>query len=257
MQPTQVVYLVPVVALLALLYAYLRAAWVKKQDPGTERMQMIGKWIADGAMAFLKREYRFLVLFVITVAILLGVSNYYVSEDTSAVIALSFVLGAFCSALAGYFGMRTATRANTRTASAARTGLNDALKVAFTGGSVMGLSVVGLALFGLTGLFLVYTWINPEALTTEKVMMLVLNNLSGFSLGASSIALFARVGGGIYTKAADVGADLVGKVEVGDPRGPPPQPGDHRRQRGRQRRRRRRHGRRPLRVLRRRDRRRR
>jgi K(+)-stimulated pyrophosphate-energized sodium pump len=213
-----------VVALLALLYAYLRAAWVKKQDPGTERMQMIGKWIADGAMAFLKREYRFLVLFVITVAVLLGVSNYFVSEDTTAVIALSFILGAFCSALSGYFGMRTATRANTRTASAARTGLNDALKVAFTGGSVMGLSVVGLALFGLTGLFLVYTWINPEALTTEKVMMLVLNNLSGFSLGASSIALFARVGGGIYTKAADVGADLVGKVESGIPEDHPLNP---------------------------------
>ena len=139
-------------------------------------------------------------------------------------IALSFVLGAFCSALSGYFGMRTATRANMRTASAARNGLNDALQVAFTGGSVMGLSVVGLALLGLGGLFIVYMQLNPDALTSEKAMNLVLNNLSGFSLGASSIALFARVGGGIYTKAADVGADLVGKVEAGIPEDHPLNP---------------------------------
>jgi K(+)-stimulated pyrophosphate-energized sodium pump len=212
------------VAVLALIYAYLRASWVQRQDPGNERMQLIGSWIAQGAMAFLGREYRFLIWFVVSVAILLGVSNYFVSEDTTAVIALSFVLGAFCSALSGYFGMRTATRANTRTASAARKGLNDALMVAFTGGSVMGLSVVGLALVGVGGLFILYVQFNPDALTTEKVMMLVLNNLSGFSLGASSIALFARVGGGIYTKAADVGADLVGKVESGIPEDHPLNP---------------------------------
>jgi K(+)-stimulated pyrophosphate-energized sodium pump len=223
-QPQQIIYLVPVVALLALVYAYLRASWVRKQDAGNERMQLIGSWIAQGAMAFLSREYRFLVWFVVSVAILLGVSNYFVSEDTTAVIAVSFVLGALCSALAGYFGMRTATRANTRTASAARKGLNDALMVAFAGGSVMGLSVVGLALLGLGGLFIVYLQLNPDALTTEKVMNLVLNNLSGFSLGASSIALFARVGGGIYTKAADVGADLVGKVESGIPEDHPLNP---------------------------------
>jgi K(+)-stimulated pyrophosphate-energized sodium pump len=220
----QIVYLVPIVAVLALIYAYLRASWVQRQDPGNERMQLIGSWIAQGAMAFLSREYRFLIWFVVSVAILLGISNYFVSEDTTAVIALSFVLGAFCSALAGYFGMRTATRANTRTASAARKGLNDALTVAFTGGSVMGLSVVGLALLGLGSLFILYVHLNPDALTTEKVMMLVLNNLSGFSLGASSIALFARVGGGIYTKAADVGADLVGKVESGIPEDHPLNP---------------------------------
>ncbi len=224
MEAKTVVLLVPVVAILALVYAYMRAAWVRRQDPGNERMRLIGGWIADGAMAFLRREYRFLVWFVIAVAVLLGVSNHFVSEDTTAVIMLSFVLGAFCSALAGYFGMKTATGANTRTASAARTGLNDALKVAFAGGSVMGLSVVGLALLGLGGLFLVYTTMNPDSLTQEKVMMLVLNNLSGFSLGASSIALFARVGGGIYTKAADVGADLVGKVEAGIPEDHPLNP---------------------------------
>jgi K(+)-stimulated pyrophosphate-energized sodium pump len=220
----KLVFVVPLVAILALFYAYLRAAWVRRQDPGNERMQMIGKWIADGAMAFLKREYRFLVFFVIIVAILLGVSNYFVSEDTNAFIALSFVLGASCSALSGFFGMRTATGANTRAASAARMGLNDALKVAFTGGSVMGLSVVGLALVGLGGLFMIYTAMYPDSLTTEKAMMLVLNDLSGFSLGASSIALFARVGGGIYTKAADVGADLVGKVESGIPEDHPLNP---------------------------------
>ena len=224
MEAKTVVLLVPVVAILALVYAYMRAAWVKRQDPGNERMRLIGGWIADGAMAFLRREYRFLVWFVIAVAVLLGVSNHFVSEDTTAVIMLSFVLGAFCSALAGYFGMKTATGANTRTAGAARTGLNDALRVAFAGGSVMGLSVVGLALLGLGGLFLIYTTLNPDSLTQEKVMMLVLNNLSGFSLGASSIALFARVGGGIYTKAADVGADLVGKVEAGIPEDHPLNP---------------------------------
>ena len=224
MQPQQIIYLVPIVAVLALVYAYIRAAWVHRQDPGNERMQLNGSWIAAGAMAFLRREYRFLVWFVISVAVLLGLANYFVAEDTTAVIAASFVLGAVCSALSGYFGMRTATRANTRTASAARKGLNDALTVAFTGGSVMGLSVVGLALVGLGGLFIVYVQLNPEALTGEKAMMLVLNNLSGFSLGASSIALFARVGGGIYTKAADVGADLVGKVESGIPEDHPLNP---------------------------------
>jgi K(+)-stimulated pyrophosphate-energized sodium pump len=223
-EPVYFIYVCPIVAILALIYAYLKAAWVKKQDPGTDRMQMIGKWIADGAMAFLSREYKVLSIFVIAVAILLGVSNHFVSEDTNALIALSFVLGAFCSALAGYFGMKTATAANTRTTSAARKGLNDALQVAFNGGSVMGLSVVGLALTGIGGLFIVYTQIYPESLTTEISMMLVLNVLSGFSLGASSIALFARVGGGIYTKAADVGADLVGKVEAGIPEDHPLNP---------------------------------
>ncbi|MCU0724701.1 MAG: sodium/proton-translocating pyrophosphatase, partial [Planctomycetes bacterium] len=144
------ILLVPAVAVLALIYAYLRAAWVMKQDTGNERMNLIGKWIADGAMAFLKREYKVLALVVVVVAILLAVSNHFASEDTNVLIAPAFVLGAVCSALAGFFGMKTATRANIRTASAARHGLNDALKVAFTGGSVMGLSVVGLALLGLS-----------------------------------------------------------------------------------------------------------
>jgi len=224
MDLSKFIILVPVVALLALAYAYIRARWVQRQDPGNERMKQIGKWIADGAMAFLGREYRFLAIFVVAVAVLLGVSNHFVSDDTTAIIALSFVLGAICSALAGYFGMRVATQSNIRTASAAREGLNSALKVAFTGGSVMGLAVVGLALGGLGGLFLLFTWLNPDALTAEKSMMLVLNNLCGFSLGASSIALFARVGGGIYTKAADVGADLVGKVEAGIPEDHPLNP---------------------------------
>jgi K(+)-stimulated pyrophosphate-energized sodium pump len=165
-----------------------------------------------------------LAIFVIAVAILLGVTNHYVSEDTNAFIAVSFVLGAFCSALAGYFGMKTATAANTRTASAARHGLNDALQVAFKGGSVMGLSVAGLALLGLGSLFIIYTKMYPGSLEGGDATMLVLNILSGFSLGASSIALFARVGGGIYTKAADVGADLVGKVEAGIPEDHPLNP---------------------------------
>ncbi|MBN1653267.1 MAG: sodium-translocating pyrophosphatase [Deltaproteobacteria bacterium] len=224
MDPKLIIYLVPLIAVLALGYAFIRASWVARQDPGNERMQMIGKWIAEGAMAFLSREYRFLVIFVIVVAVILGVSNAFVSEDTTAIIALSFVLGACCSALAGYIGMKTATRANTRTASAARSGLNDALMVAFAGGSVMGLAVVGLALLGLGALFIVYLQMHPQALTETTVLMLVLNNLSGFSLGASSIALFARVGGGIYTKAADVGADLVGKVESGIPEDHPLNP---------------------------------
>jgi len=219
-QPVYLIYVVPVFAVVALLYAYFRAAWVRRQDEGTDRMKQIGGWIADGAMAFLSREYRVLAVFVIAVAILLGVTNYYISEDTNAFIALSFVLGAMCSALAGYFGMKTATAANTRTASAARKGLNEALQVAFAGGSVMGLSVVGLALGGLGLLFIFYTRLYPEALTSESAMVFVLNILSGFSLGASSIALFARVGGGIYTKAADVRPDLVGKVQPGIP-------GDH------------------------------
>jgi K(+)-stimulated pyrophosphate-energized sodium pump len=219
-----IVYLTPVVAIVALIFAYMRATWITRQDQGTDRMKLIGKWVADGAMAFLGREYRVLAIFVVAVAILLGVTNYFVSEDTNAFIAVSFVLGAFCSALAGYFGMKTATAANTRTASAARKGLNDALQVAFKGGSVMGLSVSGLALLGLGTLFIIYTKMYPGSLNGGDATMLVLNILSGFSLGASSIALFARVGGGIYTKAADVGADLVGKVEAGIPEDHPLNP---------------------------------
>jgi K(+)-stimulated pyrophosphate-energized sodium pump len=225
-EPVHFIYLTPAVAIVALIYAYMRAAWVKKQDAGNDRMKTIGKWIADGAMAFLAAEYRVLAIFVVAVAIILGVTNSMVGaeQNTNGLIALSFVLGAICSGLAGYFGMKTATQANIRTASAARKGLNEALQVAFKGGSVMGLSVVGLALLGFGSLFFVYTRLYPEALSETGAMMLVLNILSGFSLGASSIALFARVGGGIYTKAADVGADLVGKVEAGIPEDHPLNP---------------------------------
>jgi len=225
-EPVHFIYLTPAVAIVALVYAYMRAAWVNKQDAGNDRMKMIGKWVADGAMAFLSAEYRVLAIFVVAVAILLGVSNHMVGaeQNTNGLIALSFVLGAICSGLAGFFGMKTATQANIRTASAARKGLNEALQVAFKGGSVMGLSVAGLALLGMGILLVVYTKMYPAALEGGDATMLVLNILSGFSLGASSIALFARVGGGIYTKAADVGADLVGKVEAGIPEDHPLNP---------------------------------
>ena len=226
MNTSQVVYLVPIIAVLALLYAMVRAAWVRRQDPGDQRMQLIGQWIADGAMAFLKREYSALAIFVVVVAVLLAVSNAIVGaeQQTNGLIAVSFVLGAVCSALAGFVGMKTATAANIRTAAAARRGLNEALQVAFVGGSVMGLAVTGLALLGLGGLFVVYLKMYPEAVEGGNATLLVLNILSGFSLGASSIALFARVGGGIFTKAADVGADLVGKVEAGIPEDHPLNP---------------------------------
>ena len=208
-------------AILALIYAFIKASWVSKQDPGNERMQKIGGWIADGAMAFLRREYKVLAFFVIAVAVALGASNAGL-EDSTWMIAVSFVAGALCSALAGFIGMKVATKANIRTASAARKGLNGALQVAFSGGSVMGLCVVGLALMGLGTLFVIYS--KMYGVETAGTLTLTLNVLSGFSLGASSIALFARVGGGIYTKAADVGADLVGKVEAGIPEDHPLNP---------------------------------
>jgi K(+)-stimulated pyrophosphate-energized sodium pump len=211
-------YAAPAAAVLALIYAYWKATWVSKQDAGSEEMQEIATAIQEGAMAFLKREYTVLAWFVVGVAILLAVANLD-GEGRSPLIAVSFVVGAVASGLAGYFGMRVATNANVRTTAAARTGLSPALDVAFSGGAVMGMSVVGLAVLGLSGLFILYTqFIFPDSLATA------LNVLAGFSMGASSIALFARVGGGIFTKAADVGADLVGKVEAGlpedDPRNP-------------------------------------
>jgi len=210
---------------LALLYGFVKAAWVAKQDPGNERMQRIGGWIADGAMAFLAAEYKVLGIFVIAVAIILGASNASL-EGSTFMIAVSFVVGAGCSAIAGYLGMKVATQANIRTAQAAKKGLNGALQVAFSGGAVMGLSVVGLALIGLGGLFVIYKQMYGFTYTGKSTdaLMVTLNVLSGFSLGASSIALFARVGGGIYTKAADVGADLVGKVEAGIPEDHPLNP---------------------------------
>ena len=201
---------------LAMLYAFWKTSWITAQDEGTNRMKQIGASITDGAMAFLKAEYRVLAVFVIAVAVLLSIANSG-KADSSPLIALSFVVGAFASAFAGFLGMKVATKANNRTTNAARTSLAQALNVAFTGGSVMGLSVVGLGVLGLGGLFIFYS-------SHFDSMDVTLNVLSGFSLGASSIALFARVGGGIYTKAADVGADLVGKVEAGIPEDHPLNP---------------------------------
>ncbi|HHE31403.1 MAG TPA: sodium-translocating pyrophosphatase [Chlorobaculum parvum] len=211
-----ILYAIPVSGVLALLYAFIKASWVSRQDEGTETMSTIAGHIADGALAFLKREYKVLIIFVISVAILLGFANSG-REETSPIIALSFIVGAFCSGLAGFFGMKVATKANVRTTNAARTGLADALNIAFSGGLVMGLSVVGLGVLGLSTLFIIYS--NMFTDVAE-----VINLISGFSLGASSIALFARVGGGIYTKAADVGADLAGKVYEGIPEDDPRNP---------------------------------
>jgi len=205
-------------AIVALAFAAMKSAWVGKQDAGTEKMIKIGGHIAEGAMAFLAKEYKVLSGFVVVVAILLAWSNASMA-DSHALIALSFVVGAICSGLAGFFGMRIATKANIRTTAAARTSLNDGLKVAFAGGSVMGLTVVGLGVLGLTSLLYLYNGMGIFESTGS-----LLNVLAGFSLGASSIALFARVGGGIYTKAADVGADLVGKVEAGIPEDDPRNP---------------------------------
>jgi len=203
--------------MLAMLYSFWKTSWINKQDQGTEKMERIGSNIADGAMSFLKAEYRVLAVFIVVVAVLLGFANVGNSES-SALIALSFITGALTSGLAGFLGMRVATKANNRTTHAARTGLAPALKVAFAGGSVMGLSVVGLGIIGLGTLFIFYQSF------FEADYQKILTVISGFSLGASSIALFARVGGGIYTKAADVGADLVGKVEAGIPEDHPLNP---------------------------------
>lgn len=211
-----IVKFLPAFGVLALLYVFIKNVWVSKQEVGDEKMARIAKNIADGAMSFLKAEYKILSIFVIAVAILLYFKGS--SEDGSnGMVAVSFIVGAICSALAGFIGMKVATKANVRTTNAARQSLGKALEVAFAGGAVMGLGVVGLGVLGLSGLFMVYSGQGWE-------MSEVLNVLSGFSLGASSIALFARVGGGIYTKAADVGADLVGKVEAGIPEDHPLNP---------------------------------
>ena len=214
-------YLIPFAGAAALYFAYRKAQWVSLQDPGTDEMQEIAKSIQEGAMAFLTREYRVLVIFVAVVAFLLAVSGA-IEEESSWLIAFSFAVGAGCSALAGFVGMRVATQANVRTTNAARTSLVSALKVAFSGGTVMGMAVAGLGVVGLSVLFLFYRGIFGADNMTETTKLL--NVLTGFSLGASSIALFARVGGGIYTKAADVGADLVGKVEAGIPEDDPRNP---------------------------------
>lgn len=208
--------IIPVLGALGLLYTFWKTSWVSKQDAGTDRMKRISLSIATGAMAFLKAEYRVLAIFVVVVAALLAFSGSTEAES-SWMIGVSFVVGAFCSALAGFLGMKVATKANVRTTNAARTSLGKALEVAFAGGSVMGMAVVGLGVLGLGLLFLVYSNFGWD-------MQKILNVITGFSFGASSIALFARVGGGIYTKAADVGADLVGKVEAGIPEDHPLNP---------------------------------
>lgn len=209
-------YLIPVFGFLALIFTVIRSAWVKKQDAGNERMTRIAGYIADGAMAFLKAEYQVLAVFVVVIAVLLGWMGSR-SADSSWLIAFSFVLGAFCSGLAGFLGMRIATQANVRTTQAARTSIGSALQVAFSGGSVMGLGVVGLGVLGLSLLLIFYSSLGWDF---NRIVTVI----TGFSFGASSIALFARVGGGIYTKAADIGADLVGKVEAGIPEDHPLNP---------------------------------
>ena len=207
-------------------YAFYRSRWVSAQDAGTEEMQSIAASIAEGARAFLKREYTYLAIFVAVVAVLLFI-GYLGNDRSGPLIAVSFVVGAACSAAAGIFGMIVATKANVRTANAARTGLAGALNVAFSGGLVMGLCVVGLGVLGLSLLFLLYNTIYVDDSTPvilQETTKRAISILSGFSLGASSIALFARVGGGIYTKAADVGADLAGKVYEGIPEDDPRNP---------------------------------
>ncbi|MBP6624121.1 MAG: sodium-translocating pyrophosphatase [Chitinophagaceae bacterium] len=221
-------YLVPVFGIVALLYTFVQSAWVSKQSAGNDRMKEIAGYIADGAMAFLKAEYKVMSYFVVIAGLLLGFMGF-TDKNSHWTIALAFVVGAFFSALAGFLGMRIATKSNVRTAEAARTSLAKALKVSFTGGSVMGMGVAGLAVLGLGSMFILlymsfvgnYTVGSAEY---THALSKAIEVLTGFSLGAESIALFARVGGGIYTKAADVGADLVGKVEAGIPEDDPRNP---------------------------------
>jgi K(+)-stimulated pyrophosphate-energized sodium pump len=212
---TLIKYLIPAAGIIGLIFTYFKSSWVSRQDIGTDKMKRLSTHIADGAMAFIKAEYRVIAVFVIIVGILLGFEGFY---SSSWVLGISFVCGAFCSALAGFIGMRQATAANARATHGARTSLNKGMNVAFAGGSVMGICVVGLGIFGLGLLFLIYS--NFIQWDIAKVIEVI----TSFSFGASSIALFARVGGGIYTKAADVGADLVGKVEAGIPEDHPLNP---------------------------------
>ncbi len=219
------IYLVPAMAVVGLLYMFVKYNWVSKQDAGNERMQEISNYIAEGAMAFLRAEWKVLGYFVVIVAVLLGVMSM-ANPNSHWSIALAFVIGAVFSATAGYIGMKIATKSNVRTAQAARTSLSKALNVSFTGGSVMGLGVAGLAVLGLGSLFIILKaiFVPAGADVNGAEMLTAIEVLTGFSLGAESIALFARVGGGIYTKAADVGADLVGKVEAGIPEDDPRNP---------------------------------
>jgi K(+)-stimulated pyrophosphate-energized sodium pump len=216
------IYLVPLMGIIGLLYTLVKFNWVSKQDAGSARMKEISTYIAEGAMAFLKAEWKILGYFVAIVALLLGFMSQS-NESSHWSISISFIIGAVFSATAGYIGMKVATKANVRTAEAAKTSLSKALNVSFTGGAVMGLGVSGLAVLGLGGLFIILKhFFAPDG--NEEGMLRTIEVLTGFSLGAESIALFARVGGGIYTKAADVGADLVGKVEAGIPEDDPRNP---------------------------------
>jgi len=217
-----ILYLVPLLGVVGLIVMAFKSAWVSKQDAGDKNMQELAGYIADGAMAFLKAEWKVLSIFVVFAAALLAYSGTIHEVNGkelhgSWIIAISFIIGAIFSATAGYIGMKVATKANVRTTQAAKTSLKQALKVSFTGGSVMGLGVAGLAVFGLGGLFIIFLKIFNVVEVDSNEMKTAIEVLTGFSLGAESIALFARVGGGIYTKAADVGADLVGKVEAGIP----------------------------------------
>jgi len=217
-------YAVPAMGVIGLLYTLFKFQWVSKQDAGSDRMKEISNYIAEGAMAFLRAEWKILAYFVVIVAILLAFMSQSNTHSHWS-IAIAFILGAICSATAGYIGMRAATKANVRTTQAAKTSLAKALNVSFGGGAVMGLGVAGLAVLGLGGLFLVLKhFFAPGDDPNPEGMLQTIEVLTGFSLGAESIALFARVGGGIYTKAADVGADLVGKVEAGIPEDDPRNP---------------------------------
>ncbi|GHA75635.1 sodium-translocating pyrophosphatase [Pontibacter akesuensis] len=221
-----ILYAIPGFGLAALVYTFIRAGWVTKQPSGNERMSTIARYIADGAMAFLKAEYKVMLYFVIIASLFLGYLGY-TGEKSHPLIVGAFIIGAVLSALAGFIGMRIATKANVRTAEAAKTSLPKALAVSFAGGSVMGMGVAGLAVLGLGSLFIVFYFLFVQrtgAPANGVEMEIALEVLMGFSLGAESIALFARVGGGIYTKAADVGADLVGKVEAGIPEDDPRNP---------------------------------
>jgi K(+)-stimulated pyrophosphate-energized sodium pump len=220
----KLIYLVPAMGIIGLLYTLIKFNWVSKQDAGNDRMKEISTYIAEGAMAFLKAEWKVLGYFVVIVGILLAVMAQ-ANPHSHWSIAIAFVIGAVLSALAGFIGMKAATKANVRTAQAARSSLSKALNVSFTGGAVMGVGVAGLAVLGLGGLYIVLKQIfAPDAALNSEEMIRTVEVLTGFSLGAESIALFARVGGGIYTKAADVGADLVGKVEAGIPEDDPRNP---------------------------------
>ncbi|MFN5183974.1 MAG: sodium-translocating pyrophosphatase [Bacteroidota bacterium] len=221
-----IIYIVPALGVLGLVVMAIKSAWVSKQDAGNERMKEIAGYVAEGAMAFLKAEYKILAIYVVIAGSGLAWLSQVV-ETSHILIVASFVIGCVFSALAGFFGMRIATKANVRTTQAARTSLSKALKVSFTGGTVMGLGVAGLAVLGLSMLFILFFMYFMQGSLANggyTAMTQVLEVLAGFSVGAESIALFARVGGGIYTKAADVGADLVGKVEAGIPEDDPRNP---------------------------------